>query len=163
MQERKEAEAERALMEKRLRDRVAIAEANEAQRQARAAQAEAEKAEDAEFRRRLMEQLAEDDRLEQMNAVRRNQRRAEHHKEVQRLLDDRRAARDRDRRADLDELAEERDRQARRAAIIEQERRRLLEEHAVRLRDFLPKGVLQPQDLQWFPLSHSPSPPPPPT
>lgn len=55
-----------------------------------------------------------------MNAIKRNQRRAEHHKEVQRLIDQRRAMREAERQRELQDAALEKEREERRRAIIEQ-------------------------------------------
>ena len=46
---------------------------------------EQEIAEEEEFRRRMLEKFAEDDRVEQMNAQRRRMKMAEHKREVERL------------------------------------------------------------------------------
>ena len=49
---------------------------------------------------------------------------------------------------EMAEVAAEAAREAQVAAIVEQERQRMLRDHAARLADFLPKGVLvQPGDL----------------
>jgi hypothetical protein len=48
------------------------------------------RAEEEAFRSAMMAKFAEDDRLEQMNAARRRMRQAEHAREVQRLIDERR-------------------------------------------------------------------------
>jgi predicted Holliday junction resolvase-like endonuclease len=82
-----------------------------------------------------------------MNAMKRNQRRAEHNREVQRLIDEKRAMREAERQREMEDIATEREREDRRRAIIEQERQRLLEEHATKLAAYLPKGVLQEDDI----------------
>jgi|Transcript_76726 hypothetical protein len=147
LKEEKDREAEQARIEKRLRDRVAMIEANEYQKQIKAAKVEGERKEEENFRRMMMDKFAEDDRLEQMNAMKRNQRRAEHNREVQRLIDEKRAMREAERQREMEDIATEREREDRRRAIIEQERQRLLEEHATKLAAYLPKGVLQEDDI----------------
>lgn len=52
---------------------------------------EREKAEEDEFRRQTMERFAEQDRLEQMNAQKRRIKVAQHAREVERLIQEKRA------------------------------------------------------------------------
>jgi hypothetical protein len=52
---------------------------------------EREKAEEEEFRRQKLERFAEQDRVEQLNAARRRIKVAEHLREVERLLAEKRA------------------------------------------------------------------------
>lgn len=48
--------------------------------------------EEEEFKQRMLAKFAEDDRLEQMNAQKRRMRLADHQREVQRLIEDKRKA-----------------------------------------------------------------------
>ena len=52
---------------------------------------EAEQREEDEFRKQMMAKFAEDDRIEQMNAQKRRLKQLEHKREVEKLLEDRRA------------------------------------------------------------------------
>lgn len=148
----KERLREQTELEKKIRDRVAMIEANEHQKRLKAAKAAMEKREEDEFRQMMMEKFAEDDRIEQMNAVKRNQRRAEHNREVQRLIDQRRAMRMAELEREVASTELEKEREARRRELIEQERKRLLDEHAQRLQAYLPKGVLRQGDFETFGL-----------
>mmetsp|Transcript_127981 Transcript_127981/g.221149 ORF Transcript_127981/g.221149 Transcript_127981/m.221149 type:complete len:466 (-) Transcript_127981:995-2392(-) len=148
LREEADRKAEQDRVEKRLRDRIAMIEANEYQKSIKAARVEDEKREEEEFRRVMMEKFAEDDRIEQMNAMKRNQKRAEHNREVQRLIEARREMREAERQREVDEINLARKREDRRQEIIEQERQRLLQEHAGALAAYLPKGVLQERDLE---------------
>ena len=56
-----------------------------------AQRAAAEKEEEERFRQQALEKLAEQDRVEQMNAQRRRLKMAEHKREVERLLSEKRA------------------------------------------------------------------------
>jgi Trichohyalin-plectin-homology domain len=49
-----------------------------------------ERAEEEEYRVKMMEKFAEDDRVEQMNAQRRRLKVAAHHRDVERLLSEKR-------------------------------------------------------------------------
>ena len=63
----------------------------------------------------------------------------EHRRAVERLIEERRAQFQAEKEAELEERKEEERREADRRAIIEQERQRLLQEHASKLLGYLPK------------------------
>ena len=64
---------------------------------------------------------------------------AEHRRAVERLIEERRAQFQREKEAELEERMEEERREAARRQIIEQERQKLLREHATKLLGYLPK------------------------
>lgn len=64
---------------------------------------------------------------------------SEHRRAVERLIEERRAQFQREKEAELEERLEEERREAARREIIEQERQRLLREHAAKLLGYLPK------------------------
>ena len=64
---------------------------------------------------------------------------AEHRRAVERLIEERRQQFQQQKELELEERREEERRQAMRSAIIEQERQRLLREHASKLLGYLPK------------------------
>ena len=64
---------------------------------------------------------------------------SEHRRAVERLIEERRAQFQAQKEAELEERREEEKREAERRAIIEQERQRLLQEHAKKLLGYLPK------------------------
>lgn len=76
---------ERAEAEKRVRVREELQAAKDFQMRLKAERAAEEKRMEDEFKRKLMEKFAEDERLEQMNAQRRRIREQEHKREVERL------------------------------------------------------------------------------
>ncbi|KAL0040762.1 hypothetical protein WJX79_004724 [Trebouxia sp. C0005] len=84
---RSEAEARRQKQERAKLDMLA---ANERQMQLKAERTAREKAEEDEFRRQTMERFAEQDRLEQMNAQKRRLKVAQHAREVERLIQEKR-------------------------------------------------------------------------
>jgi hypothetical protein len=93
---------------------------------------------------RQLAKFAEDDRIEQMNAQRRRMKQLEHRKEIERLLDERRAAFERERDTAVQEFEADAAREHERISIVEEERQRILRAHAavLGLHD-LPKGVLK--------------------
>merc|ERR1712170_278237 len=71
---------------------------------------------------------------------------AEHKRAVERLLEDRRAQFAADRELELAERRKEQEMDAFRKRIIEEERARLLQQHAPKLLGYLPKGVIRDED-----------------
>merc|ERR1719321_901686 len=102
--------------------------------------------EEARIKEAMMKKFAEDDRVEQMNEQKRRMKVEQHKREADRLIQLRRemfeAARNQEREHEDKLRGDESSRQV----IIEEERRRLLQEHAVGLRDFLPKFTLESQE-----------------
>ena len=93
-----------------------------------------------EFKRKLLEKFAEDDRLEQMNAQRRRMRELEHKREIERLWQEKLAIYKAQREAEQAEQEYKKQEEARQRAIIEQEKARLLAEHAAILQQHHPKA-----------------------
>jgi len=142
-EEREEAERRKDLMKARkrledqqemLREYQAYLEKQESRRRQEAAQAEAQKQD-------LMEQYAEDKRLDQLSAQKRRLKMQEYRREVDKQMQDQQERYDRERKQELEELARMRAEEAERARMVEEERQRLLREHAGDVRHF-PKGAL---------------------
>lgn len=104
---------------------------------------EAEKEEEDRIRQQMLEKFAADDRIEQMNAQKRRMKQAEHKRAVESLLDQRRAAMSQEKQRELDEKQSAEKMEAFRRQIIEEERIKLLREHATKLLGYLPKGVIR--------------------
>eukprot|EP01062_Namystynia_karyoxenos_P058858 TRINITY_DN50312_c0_g1_i1.p2 TRINITY_DN50312_c0_g1~~TRINITY_DN50312_c0_g1_i1.p2 ORF type:complete len:487 (+),score=269.74 TRINITY_DN50312_c0_g1_i1:85-1461(+) len=151
--EKKSREKARAEFEKRVRARLMMIEANEYQKELKQAKKEAQAEEELEFRRRMLEKFAEDDRIDQMRQAERNRKRAEHNREVQRLLEERARQREDERQREVRARELDEEREAQKREIIRQERARLLREHASRLVGYLPKGVLTDEDMQTLGIS----------
>lgn len=121
---------ERAEAEKRVRVREELQAAREYQLRLKAERAEEEKRMEEDFKRKLLEKFAEDDRLEQMNAQKRRMRELEHKREIERLWQEKlviyKAQREAE-QAEQEFKAQEEDRQR---VIIAEEKARLLAEHA---------------------------------
>ncbi|KAL5256238.1 hypothetical protein ACHWQZ_G011457 [Mnemiopsis leidyi] len=142
---------EKAERERQIRMRLELQEVERQQIHIKAAKKEAEKQEDDRFRQEMLAKFAEDDRIEQMNAQKRRMKQLEHKRAVEALIEDRRKQFEAEKAAEMDEMEQERQRQAMRQQIIEEERQKLLQEHAKMLLGFMPKGVLRDnKDLSLF-------------
>ncbi|KAG2454297.1 hypothetical protein HYH02_001326 [Chlamydomonas schloesseri] len=118
--------------------------ANEYQMKLKEEREAAFRAEEEAFRQRMLAKFAEDEKLEQMNAQKRRMRMAEHAREVQRLIDEKRAAFEAAKAREEAEDAAKRSEDDRVRGLVEEERKKLLRE-AAELKDFLPRGVLRDQ------------------
>ena len=130
-------------LEQRIRKRLELIEAYQQQIHRKKMIREKEQEEEAVFRDRLMQKFAEDDRLEQLNQQKRRMKQIEHKRAVDSMVAERR-------RLIKEQLEEERleaqkeiEIEKYKQAVIEQERQRLLREHAAKLVGFLPK-------VRWF-------------
>jgi hypothetical protein len=153
-----EEQAERARLqekediERKLRMRMQLREAHEFQHKLKEERSQAEQREEEEFRQRMLAKFAEDERLEQMNAQKRRMRELEHRRMIERMITERREQRTQERARQTMEAQEERDRTDAFRRAVEEERQRLLREHAERLIGFLPPGVIRSEaDLQGLP------------
>ena len=100
-----------------------------------------------DFRRRMMDKFAEDERIEQMNAQKRRMKMMEHKREVERLLGERRAMYEREKEAELEEQHEEEKRAQALRSLIEEERKKILAEAAGKLGlAYMPRGVLHTKE-----------------
>merc|ERR1719345_174016 len=104
---------------------------------------EEEKAEEDQFRRAMLDKFADDDRLDQLNEQKRRRKQMEHRKEIERLLEVRRAKFDEERANETEEQVQQEMADGVRMKIIVDERARILAAHAKNLDlKHLPKGVL---------------------
>ena len=87
----------------------------------------------------MLAKFAEDDKIEQMNAQKRRMKQLEHKHAVEELLQERRRQFAADRERELAARKEEEEMEAFKKRIIEEERMRLLREHAGNLAGYLPK------------------------
>ncbi|XP_034045061.1 meiosis-specific nuclear structural protein 1 [Thalassophryne amazonica] len=137
-------------MEKKIRQRLTLLEAHQEEMAFREMRRQAQKEEEEAFRKLMMDKLAEDDRIEQMNAGKRRMKQLEHRREVEKLIEERRKQREVEMELEAKERATEEEREAIRRQIIEEERQKLLQRHATNLIGHLPKGLLQERDLEHF-------------
>jgi len=131
---------------KRIADRAEMLRAYEHQMALKEEKMRIEREEEERIRQQLLAKFAEDDRIEQMNQQRRRMKVQDHKREVERLIDMRRAMYDEERskEREIEEALSEGEKK--RAVIIEEERQRLLKEYARELKDFLPKGTLETEN-----------------
>eukprot|EP00825_Cyclidium_porcatum_P035898 TRINITY_DN3768_c0_g4_i1.p3 TRINITY_DN3768_c0_g4~~TRINITY_DN3768_c0_g4_i1.p3 ORF type:complete len:125 (+),score=41.46 TRINITY_DN3768_c0_g4_i1:188-562(+) len=96
-----------------------------------------------QFRQRMLEKFAEDDRIEQFNQQKRRMKELEHKKEVERLWQEKlkmyREARDKEIAEMQAQLQEEQMKQE----IIRQEKERIIREELADVVDFMPKGLIK--------------------
>ncbi|XP_046386712.1 meiosis-specific nuclear structural protein 1-like [Ischnura elegans] len=122
-------------------------EAREWQRQRQMERLAKEAEQEVEEKCKMLELMAESERLEQLSVERRRRKEAEHRRAVQAVMEERRQLRERQMEALREEQRRMEDEQETRCRAIEQERLKMLQEHAKKLIGFLPKGVLRPSDL----------------
>ncbi|KFP73003.1 PREDICTED: meiosis-specific nuclear structural protein 1, partial [Apaloderma vittatum] len=142
-QEETERKKELAEIEKRLRQRLDLRQTYEEQFALKKAVRRAMQEEEEAFRQQMMAKLAEDDRIEQMNAEKRRMKQLEHRRAVEQLIEDRRKQFIADKERELEERQLEERRQEKIRAIVEEERQKLLKEHAAKLLGYLPRGILK--------------------
>eukprot|EP00803_Ostreobium_quekettii_P007654 evm.model.scf_612.3 EVM.evm.TU.scf_612.3 scf_612:19279-28385(-) len=144
-EEQKRQKAAEERRERAERQREAMMRENEAQMKLKAERDAQRREEEERFRQEMVRKFAEDDRIDQMNAQRRRMKQLEHRREVERLIDEKRAMYEETLRREAEEEMERREAEARREVLVEEERRRLLRE-AANLKDYFPKGVLRDQE-----------------
>ena len=94
-----------------------------------------------EFRRRMMEKFAEDDRIEQMNAQKKRMKELEHKREIERLWQEKLQLYRVQREMEIQERRIAEEEEARKQSIIEMEKERLLREHGEILGQYHPKAA----------------------
>ncbi|XP_066491525.1 meiosis-specific nuclear structural protein 1 [Tiliqua scincoides] len=130
-------------MEKKIRQRLELRRSYEEQLAMKVMLLQARREEEEAFRQTMLAKFAEDDRIEQMNAQKRRMKQLEHRKEVAKLIEERRKQFLTDKERELEERQLEERRQGFVNDIIEEERQKLLKEHAVKLLGYLPRGILK--------------------
>lgn len=142
-------------MEVELRRRIETRLMLDQQRQDNQVRFMHEQEEDRLFFLETMKVLAEKDKLDQLSNERRRQKMMEHRKEIQELLEQRKNNRVEEvagklRAREMDEREEQR-----REELIEEERIKMLKEHAAALIGFLPRGILRESDREFLALPPS--------
>lgn len=100
-----------------------------------------EKRMEDEFKRKMAEKFAEDERLEQMNAQKRRMRELEHKREIERLWQEKLAVYRVQREQEWEERRQKEEQEAIQREVIAMEKERLLREHADILEQFNPKAA----------------------
>ncbi|NWV63890.1 MNS1 protein, partial [Malurus elegans] len=145
-QEDMERKKEMAEIEKRIRQRLELRQAYEEHFALKAAMQQAKREQEEAFRQEILASVAEDERIEQLNAQKRRMKQLEHKMAVEKLLEERRKQLIAEKERELEEREIEKRRQERIRAIIEEERQKLLKEHAWKLLGYLPRGILKDEN-----------------
>ncbi|XP_010074952.1 PREDICTED: meiosis-specific nuclear structural protein 1, partial [Pterocles gutturalis] len=141
-----ERKKEMAEIEKRTRQRLDLRQTYEEQLALKKIVRQAMQEEEEAFRQQMLAKFAEDDRIEQLNAQKRRMKQLEHRRAVEKLIEDRRKQFVADKKRELEERELEQRRQENIRSIVEEERQKLLKEHASKLLGYLPRGVLKDED-----------------
>lgn len=94
-----------------------------------------------EFKMKLLQKFAEDERLEQMNAQKRRMKELEHKREIERLWAERLAVYRAQREMELEEIRIKEEEERRKRNIVEMEKARLLREHGHVLNQYFTKAA----------------------
>ncbi|XP_043843451.1 meiosis-specific nuclear structural protein 1 [Dromiciops gliroides] len=95
------------------------------------------------FRQNMLAKFAEDDRIELMNAQKQRMKQYEHRKAIEKLIKERHEQFLADKEREFEEMRLQQQRDGGVNAIVEEERQKLLREHAANLLGYLPKGVIK--------------------
>ncbi|KAL7064403.1 hypothetical protein AAHC03_04529 [Spirometra sp. Aus1] len=139
----KAARSEAAELEEKLRRRLLLHKEHELYMARRAKECEIAKEEEERYRAALLAKFAEDDRLEQLSNEKRRLRMLEHRREAQRMVEEKRKRLEEQKRQEQAEALAQCEREDYRRKIIEEERIRLLQEHAGSLLGYLPRGIIR--------------------
>jgi hypothetical protein len=127
------------ILQKRIRKRLELLDAYHQQIENKKLLLKKAKEEEDVFREKLTQKFAEDERLEQMTQQKRRLKKLEHKQAIEALIDERRKRLHQDEVEHKKELERQQELDKYRQLVIEQERQRLLREHAGKLVGFLPK------------------------
>ncbi|KAM8804412.1 meiosis-specific nuclear structural protein 1 [Eudromia elegans] len=141
-----ERKKEMAEIEKRIRQRIDLRQTYEEQFALKKIVQQAMQEEEEAFRQEMLAKFAEDDRIEQMNAQKRRMKQLEHRRAVEKLIEDRHKQFLADKEREFEERQLEERRQENIRLIVEEERQKLLKEHASKLLGYLPRGILKDED-----------------
>lgn len=142
-------------MEIELRRRIETRLVLDQQRQDNQVRFMHEQEEDHLFFLETMKVLAEKDKLDQLSNERRRQKMMDHRREIQELLEQRKNSRVEEVAGKLRVRAMDEREEQRREELIEEERIKMLKEHAAALIGFLPRGILRESDREFLSLPPS--------
>lgn len=151
LQEREELRL-RQKLEEQLRRRVQVRLELEKQREFKWIRQQQEKEEERLYKEEQLRIMAENDRLELLSNEMKRRKQIEHRKAVEELLELRRQRRVQEMNEAKKRHDEELDEAQRIREMIEEERIKILKEHAQEVIGFLPIGILRQSDAQQLPL-----------
>lgn len=132
---------EREEVEKRDRTRQDLLNAKAYQERLKEERQAEERRMEDEFKLKLMQKFADDERLEQMNAQKRRMRELEHKREIERLWQEKLNIYRAQREIELEEKRQKEEVERTKAIIVDQEKERLLREHGLILQQYHPKAA----------------------
>jgi hypothetical protein len=130
---------ERAKLNSRIQKRLELIQAYHAQIEDKRAKIDRDREEEQVYRTRLLDEFAKTEKIEQMNANKRRMKQLEHKRAVECMIVERQQMIDADAVLEQEIAARELELEAYRDEVVEQERQRLLMEHAQPLAGYLPK------------------------
>lgn len=142
-QEQKVRHHEREEMERKFRQRVDLQKQHQIDIELKQVRQFEEMKEEERIKQEMLAKFAQDDKIEQMNMQKRRMKQLEHKHQVEKLLEERRRRMNEDKQRELQERVEAERLESHKRNIIEEERIKMLREHATRLLGYLPKGVIR--------------------
>lgn len=140
MEERfRAAEREAAARKQRMNEELQAAK--DYQLQLKAIRLQEERKMEEEFKIKMAQKFAEDERLEQMNAQKRRMRELQHKRDIEKLWQDKLEVYRQQREAEYEERRQAAEMEAFKKQAIEEEKQRLLRQHADILSQFNPKAA----------------------
>ncbi|KAJ1514132.1 mannosyl-oligosaccharide alpha-1,2-mannosidase [Coelomomyces lativittatus] len=150
-QDEAQREREKKELQKRIRLRLEMIEAYQNEMQMKRLKRQKEEESEEIYRQRLLKEMEEHAKLEQYTREARRQKQLEHKAAIDALVEQRKLRLEEEKAKELEDLRKDRELEEFKRQVIEQERQRLLREHASQLVGYLPKGVLKDQiDLDIF-------------
>lgn len=149
--EKEETKRQREL-EDQIRKRIAIRLDLEKQLVENNCQREMQAEEEKRFQAKQINMWAERDRIDIMTKEKRHRKLIEYRRNVQELLEDRRKRRMEDVKILMEQEERQQQEERRMQEILEEERIKLLKEHATALLGYFPPGVLRETDREFIPL-----------
>ena len=98
-----------------------------------------------EFKKKMAEKFAEDERLEQLNANKRRMKELEHKRDIERLWEEKLTVYREQREQEWEEIRQKQEQEALMRQVVEEYKQRLLQENANLLSEFNPKAASQYQ------------------
>lgn len=150
MEEEKKEELEnrhKREVENELRRRIEVRISLNRQMEEHKEQKKQQLEEEAKYKEDLIAEIARNERLEQLSNEKKRRKMLEVRREVERMMIERRQLQAEKMQLEMKILAEGRQEQQERQRLIQEERIRMLKDHAHNLIGYLPKGILNEDDL----------------
>ncbi|CRK94975.1 CLUMA_CG008463, isoform A [Clunio marinus] len=152
-QNEKVEERMREQLEYRFRIRIEARLALEDQLMDKEKRKQLEEQEDKIYWQKQLEMLAERDRVDQLSHEKRRQKLIQHRKAIREMMEERKIQKALNLAEEIKQQDLEQQREQRRQEIVEEERVKIIQEHAKALMGFLPSGVLRESDRKYLPMN----------